>query len=219
MKTVAVIPAFNESATLRDVVAKAAMYVDVVMVVDDGSRTSLEALLPIGHNIVFLRHAINLGKGAAMKTGVEAGLRHGAEVIIFLDADGQHDPAEIPHLIQPIADDVADVVFGIRKFSRAMPFVSKLGNIFLTRVMSVLFRIYVRDTQSGFRAFRTSIYPQLCWGSPRYAVETEMIVNAGKHHLRWTEVEIRTIYLDAYRGTTIIDGIRIFINMIAWRFL
>ena len=194
MKIVAVIPAFNESKSLQNI-------------------------LPKNDRIIFLRHPINLGKGAAMKTGVDACLRIGTDIVVFLDADGQHNPAEIPRLTKPLIEGRDDIVFGVRNFQRSMPFVSKMGNMFLTRMASILFRIYIRDTQSGFRAFRTAVYRQLYWGSSRYAVETEMIVNAGKHHLRWTEAEISTIYLDKYRGTTVLDGMRIFINMIAWRLL
>ncbi len=217
MKTFAVIPAFNESTRLAAVVSGALTHVDKVIVVDDGSNKSLQSLLPENEKVIFLRHPINLGKGAAMKTGVEAGLRLGAEIIVFLDGDGQHDPSEIPQLKEPIVSGRNDVVFGIRNFQKAMPFVSRLGNMFLTRMASLLFRIYIRDTQSGFRAFDIRTYPKLYWGSARYAVETEMVVNAGKHHLRWTEVPITTIYHDKYRGTTVLDGVRIFLNMIAWR--
>lgn len=219
MKIVAVIPAFNEKPTLAAVVEKTLTQVDQVVVVDDGSSRALGQYLPHDNRIISLRHPINLGKGAAMKTGVEASLRLGADVVVFLDSDGQHNPDEIPGVVAPILAGQNDIVFGVRSFDETMPFVSKIGNRFLTRMASVLFRIYVRDTQSGFRAFRTAVYPKLYWGSARYAVETEMIVNAGKHHLRWTEAPISTIYHDAYRGTTVLDGIRIFFSMIAWRFI
>lgn len=219
MNTFAVIPALNEAKTLATVVAQALTHVQNVIVVDDGSSKPLKPALPPHERLLVLRHPINLGKGAAMKTGVEAARRLGAETIVFLDADGQHNPDEIPRLLAPIQADQADIVFGVRDFFRHMPLVSKLGNLFLTHMASWMFHIYLQDTQSGFRAFRLTIYPKLYWGSARYAVETEMIVNTGKYHLRWVEVPISTIYHDAYRGTTVIDGIRIFLNMIAWRLL
>jgi len=100
-----------------------------------------------------------------------------------------------------------------------MPFVARFGNIFLTKSINLMFGIQVSDTQSGFRALRTAVYPKLAWRSPRYAVETEMVVNTGKNNLRYAEVPISTIYLNGYKGTTVLDGLRIFINMLSWKFL
>lgn len=219
MTTAAIIPALNEYEKLRGVVEDVLPYVDTVIVVDDGSRTPLANHLPQHPHLHVLRHEVNLGKGAALKTGVEFALRRKIEAVVFLDADGQHLPQEIPHLLEPIKQERADIVFGVRSFHRQMPLVAKIGNTFLTKAMALLFHVSVADTQSGFRAFRLAVYPQLLWQSDRYSVETEIIVNTGKHHLRFTEVPITTIYLNRYRGTTVIDGFRIFVHMIAWRFL
>ncbi len=219
MKTFVVIPAFNDTKMLDGVINTCLEYVDHVVIVDDGSRQPVVTSLAPRPNLTVLRHAVNLGKGASLKTGAEWVVGQAAELIVFLDADGQHDPSEIPHLVQPIQVNRADVVFGVRSFQKHMPAVARLGNTFLTFALSAMFRIRVSDTQSGYRAIRASIYPQIAWRSPRYAVETEMVVNTGKHHLRYVEVPISTIYLDRYKGTTIFDGLRIFINMLAWRFL
>ncbi len=217
MKTFAIIPALNEYIRMPSVLDQVLQFVDGVIIVDDGSGQPLQETLPKRERVKFVRHEINLGKGAAMTTGVAAARNLGVEAVVFLDADGQHDPREIPLLVQPLREGRADIVFGARSFHKDMPWVAKIGNIFLTTMLSWLFHIKVRDTQSGFRAFRIASYPQLRWQSPRYAVETEMLVNAGKHHVPWAEVSIRTIYLDGYRGTTVLDGIKIFINMLAWR--
>lgn len=219
MRTVAIIPALNEYQRLTTVVTDALKYVDEVVVIDDGSKKPLTDFLPSQERVKVLRHIINLGKGAALKTGVTWALKNGFQAAVFIDADGQHDPREIPSLLAPIKDRTSDVVFGVRKFHRQMPFVARLGNIFLTRTLQLLYRIKVDDTQSGFRALYLPIYQELAWRSPRYAVETEMIVNAGKHHVRYSQVPITTIYLDKYKGTTAIDGVRILINMITWRFI
>lgn len=219
MKTIAVIPSFNEYHQIQKVVAATLSYVDAVVVVDDGSKQPLQDHVAMNTRLTVLRHEINLGKGAAMKTGVLFALNRHFEVVVFLDADGQHRPEEIPRLLAPIQANRADIVFGVRHFHHRMPLVAKMGNIFLSVMLGLLFRVRVSDTQSGFRAFRLAAYPQLTWESPRYAVETEMIVNVGKHHLRFAEVPIETIYLDKYKGTTVIDGIRIFLNMITWRIL
>lgn len=219
MTTVAIIPALNEHKQLQGVIEQARRHVDQVIVIDDGSRQPLSEHLPSWPNVTVRRHAINLGKGAAMKTGVTWARHHGIDAAVFIDADGQHDPNEIPQLLQPLISNSADIVFGVRQFHGRMPLVARIGNIVLTKALQWLYQVQVEDTQSGFRALRLSVWDQIAWRSPRYAVETEMIVNTGKHHVRYAQVPITTIYLDKYKGTTVIDGIRIMINMLAWKIL
>lgn len=219
MKTVAIIPAFNEYQRLQTVLRDVALYVDHIVVIDDGSQEELSAQLPAHLNVTVLRHIINLGKGAALKTGTIWAIHHQYEAAVFIDADGQHDPHEIPKLLEPISTTNADIVFGVRKFHGRMPMVARFGNMFLTRAMQLLYRVHVDDTQSGYRALRLSSFEKISWFSARYAVETEMIVNVGKHNVPFAQVPIATIYLDKYKGTTIVDGIRIMINLLAWRFL
>lgn len=218
MKTVAIIPALNEFHKLSQVVLATQRHIDAVIVVDDGSKQPLRDLLPASPTLFVLRHRINLGKGAALKTGIAYAKNLGADYIVLLDADGQHVPDEIPSLLRPLQHGGADIVFGVRQFHGSMPMMARLGNVFLTKTLGALFHIHVSDTQSGFRAFKMSVYSSLEWESPRYSVETEMIVNVGKHKLAFVEVPIRTVYHDKYRGTTIIDGMQIFFQMIRWRF-
>lgn len=219
MKTVAVIPAYNEYIRLQDVIRQVSAHVDHVVVIDDGSKQVLADNLVVNERVTILRHVINLGKGAALKTGVLWAIQNEYEIAIFIDADGQHDPSEIPSLLAPIITQGVDIVFGVRKFQGRMPLVSRFGNIFLTALMKFLYRIQVEDTQSGYRALKLSAFDKISWTSPRYAVETEMIVNAGKHHVAYEQVPITTIYHDKYKGTTVVDGIRIMINILAWKIL
>lgn len=219
MRVVAVIPALNELERLQRVVEAALRLVDFVIIVDDGSKTPLQEHLHLNGRVKVLRHMINLGKGAAMKTGVIWAIRQKFEAVVFIDADGQHDPSEIPGLLGPLRRGQADLVFGIRKFHGRMPLVARFGNLALTKALQFLYRIHVDDSQSGYRAMRLAAFEKINWRSPRYAVETEMIVNAGKHKVPYTQVPISTIYHDKYKGTTIIDGIRIMINMITWKLL
>lgn len=222
MKTAVIIPVHNESnriaAVIREVQEVAPWA--LIIVVDDGSTdatvTCARSELKSGF---VLHHTINLGKGAALKTGCLAALREHAECIVLMDGDGQHKAEDIPKSITPIETGKVDVVFGCRHIGRDMPLVMMLGNKFLTLATSFLFGIYVADTQSGFRAFRASVYPQLKWNAAGYSVETEMIVNTAKAKLRWGVVDISTIYHDSHKGTTIIDGFRIFLNMLIWKLL
>ncbi len=220
MKTAVVIPAYNEGARVRPVVMDARKYADAVIVVDDGSDDDTSGQIPVERGKVYLaEHRINLGKGAALKTGVEAAISLGAEIIVLMDADGQHRTSDIPRFVDALYANHVDIVFGSRKIGRDMPLVMMLGNKFLSIMTSLLFHVYISDTQSGFRAFRAQAYTQLKWSSPRYAVETEMIVNTGRRKVSHAEIDIDTIYQDKYKGTTVIDGIRIFINILKWKIL
>lgn len=221
MKKIAVIPAYNEKSQIKEVLEKTVNYVDQVLVVDDGSEFVISEMFRNFDRtrVKFLRHRINLGKGAALKTGCEAAIKLGADYIILMDADGQHRPEDIPRFIEKIEKDNSEIVFGSRLIGKDMPLMMMLGNKFLSLVTSLLFKIYISDTQSGFRAIRASIYPKIKWSSPRYAVETEMIVNVGKRGLKHSEIAIKTIYHDKYKGTTVFDGLRIFINLLIWRII
>jgi len=169
MKTVVVIPAFNEGSRIKHVLLKSSKYVDNVVVVDDGSTdNTFEVSSGIAENIITLRHKINLGKGAAMKTGCEVAIKIGADIIILMDADGQHKPEDIPRFIESIKNEKNDIVFGSRKIGKDMPLVMMLGNKFLSIAASFLFKIYIADTQSGFRAMRADVYPKIKWNSARY---------------------------------------------------
>lgn len=151
MKVVVVLPAFNVQDTIGEVIIRTERYVDEVVVVDDGSR-DLTSVLAERLGAKVLRHQENLGKGVALRTGFRYACEAGFDVLVTLDSDGQHNPGEIPILIDPIMRGEADVVNGSRLiFDTEMPFYRRVGNMLLTaltrRSQGVL------DTQSGFRAY------------------------------------------------------------------
>jgi glycosyltransferase involved in cell wall biosynthesis len=164
-----------------------------------------------------ISHAINLGKGAALKTGCEAIIAAGCDVLVLMDADGQHRPRDLPLMVSPILAGQADIVLARRHFTRNMPATMRLGNWGLSRLFTLLFGVTFNDTQCGLRALAAAAYPKLDWIATDYGVETEMLVRAARSRLRTVEVEIETIYHDAYKGTTVTDGLRILANMIRWR--
>jgi hypothetical protein len=98
-----------------------------------------------------------------------------------------------------------------------MPPAMRLGNWALSRLFGLLFRYRLGDTQCGMRAFPAAAYPQLCWEATGYAVETEMLVNAARARLRVAQIGIETVYLDAYKGTTIGDGLKVLGEMLRLR--
>ncbi|MBW2989722.1 glycosyltransferase family 2 protein [Candidatus Woesearchaeota archaeon] len=210
----AVIPAYNEGISIKGIVSETRKYIKNIILVDDGSKddTAKEAE---SQGIKVLKHIINLGKGAALKTGCDYAIEKGADRIIVLDADAQHEPSEIPRFLEELND--ADVVLGCRELGQAMPFILRLGNIMINRITKILYSLDLHDTQCGYRAFTAEAYRQIRWRSSSYSMESEMIANIGKKGLKYREIGIKTIYNDRYKGTTVIDGIKVVFNMIWWR--
>lgn len=210
---IAIMPAYNEGDTIRKAVEKTKKYVDKVIVVDDGSidNTFDEA----ESADIRLRHIVNIGKGLALKTGFEAAQNINADIIITIDSDLQHDPEEIPKFLEKIKDN--DIVIGTRCLNKNMPLIFRTGNLLIHYIFGILFNLKIKDTQCGFRAFKSEIYPKIKWQALNYAVETEMLAKAGKNNLKIAEIPIKTIYADKYKGTNIIDGMKIILNMFKWK--
>jgi dolichol-phosphate mannosyltransferase len=213
-----VIPAFNEQPRLPSVLAKVEKYFPPsrVVVVDDGSSEVLN--LPKDSSVWLLRHKLNLGKGMAMKTGAEFAFGKGANAIIFLDADGQHDPCEIPMFVEYFKRGF-DVVFGSRRPGLDTPLIRYLGNKFASLYIRVLFGVYISDILSGYRGLTQNAYMLLKWNSPRYGVEAEMVARLGSNpkKLRWVEFPIETIYKDKYKGVTLVQAVKILGETLWWR--
>ena len=209
MKKIIVIPAYNEEKTIFDVVSKCKKYGDVI-VVDDGSKdnTYLEAEKA---NVLVLKHRVNLGKGATLKTGCDAALMKNADVIIIIDSDGQHDPDEIPFFYTNLKEN--DIVFSRRIKRDEMPLFAKVGNTGLKFITNLLFKVKLEDPQSGFRAFTKNCYDKIRWNTTGYSVENEIIARVGINDLKYSQIPIKTIYKDRYKGTTLLDGVKILIDM------
>ena len=113
--------------------------------------------------------------------------------------------------------DAPGIVCAYRDFGAGMPAAMRIGNRGLSRFFQMLFGARVSDTQCGLRAFTAEAYRKVRWRATDYSVETEMLVRAARAHLRLEEIGIATIYHDRYKGTTPIDGLKIFANMLLWR--
>jgi UDP-N-acetylglucosamine---dolichyl-phosphate N-acetylglucosaminyltransferase len=186
-----------------------------VIVVDDGSKDHTSAVAA-EHGATVLTHVVNLGKGAAMKTGADYAREQKAKAIIFMDADGQHRPEELPLFLKELQKGY-DIVFGYRKRTNDMPFVRRAGNWTLNVVVKLFYNMNLQDCLSGYRAVTVQAYDIIRWNSRDYSVESEMIARAGRNNLRYAQFQIDTIYHDKYKGMTIIDGIPIILNLIWWR--
>lgn len=216
MRTIAIIPCYNEGPRVALVVRAVAARVDVVVAVDDGSHDDTAVALAASP-CVLLKHRVNLGKAAALKTGLLASLRLKPDALVLLDADGQHRPEDIPVVLAPLRADQADMVVAVRALDQSMPAVRRFGNWMLARVARRLFSATVPDIQSGFRAFQAAAVSPLLWTSSGYAADAELTCRAAWMGLRVSTVSIPTVYGDAYKGMGIADGVQLLGLLLSWR--
>nr|MDO8044358.1 glycosyltransferase family 2 protein [Candidatus Baldrarchaeota archaeon] len=195
MRVFCVIPAFNEEKYIYDVAKIAKEFVDVVVVVDDGSidKTFSRA---IDSGAVVLRHEENMGKGAALRTGFKYALEHGADIVVTLDGDMQHDPLEIPKFLEKIREEGVDIVVGSRFLEKVkgMPIQRRLSNFITTKVLNKVFKVPVTDSQSGFRAFKRKVLEKITFKDNRYGAETEILIEAKRKGFNIVEVPISVKY-------------------------
>lgn len=189
-----VIPAFNEERNLERLLPGIPDRIRGrkvgVLVVSDGSRDrTLEVARE--HVRVAAENLLNLGQGAALKLGFEICRRHGAEVVVTMDADGQHDPGELERLVAPILEGEADLTVGSRQRGKAQPgsWLRRLGIRVLNGVISWLLWRRVTDCSNGYRAFRIEVLDELEYSEPRY-VEPQFLIQALAAGFRYREVPV-----------------------------
>jgi polyprenyl-phospho-N-acetylgalactosaminyl synthase len=190
-----VIAAFNEAKVIRSVVAEVVAGGWSVVVVDDGSRdaTATEARMP---GAIVLKHRINLGQGASLQTGIDYALRRGARQVVTFDADGQHDSADIPLLVEALAEN--DIALGSRFLGRVEG-ASAIRLSMLraaTKVSNSLSGIKLTDSHCGFRAFRASAAPALRITQDRMAHASELLRKIKTSGLRLVEVPVTIKYTE-----------------------
>lgn len=212
-----IMPGYNEEFNISKSISEVLKITKNLIVVDDGSSDKTFDIAK-KHCENVLRHKINLGKGSALKTGIEYAIKKGAKRFVFIDSDGQHEAKEIPKFFKQL-DLGNDIVFGYRKLNKKMPLTFRIGNFALSFGIFLLFKIKLRDTQSGYRAITLDSYEKIKWKARDYSVESEMIANAGRNKLKYKEIPINTIYHDVNKGTTIFNGIKIMLDMFRHRFI
>ena len=189
-----VIPAYREQRMIRDVVLLVRKYVQPVIVVDDGSpdRTAEEAA---DAGAVVIRHTANMGKGVALNTGFNYARQNQFDYLITLDADGQHDPADIPRFIEAYERTGIPVLIGNRMGALSnMPQVRKWTNRYMSWLLSRAMNQYVPDTQCGFRLYRCDVLPFIEAHSTRFAAESEILLHIASRGIRMDAVPIAVIY-------------------------
>ncbi len=189
-----ILPAYNEEVSIGSIVLLTKHYADNVIVIDDGSsdRTA-DIARKAGAEVIV--HEANTGKGGALKTGFSAA--EGADIIVTMDSDGQHNPKDIPRLVQPILKGEADLVNGSRYLNgldRNTPIYRRIGQRVLDRFTNLNSGLKITDSQSGFRAFTASTKDIFRFNAQGMAIESEMLADAAKSGLRIKEVEIGVRY-------------------------
>jgi len=188
------IPALNEAGAIGPVVKEARRYSEFVLVCDDGSsdETSEEAL---SMGAIVFRHSRTMGKGAALSTLFREASKLSPDVVVTLDGDGQHDPADIPRVLGPIIDGSADVVIGSRfNNGNDVPLHRVIGNALLNILTNLAARTLIRDTQSGFRAYSARAASRLSIAEKGMGVDSEIIIDLAKSESRIAERSIRVTY-------------------------
>jgi glycosyltransferase involved in cell wall biosynthesis len=197
-----VLPAYNEAKIIESVIAeiKNSGYSHIVIVDDGSSDNTFEVIKKIP-SVVALRHKINRGKGAATKTGIEAAKIMGADIVVTLDSDGQHNPADIARLITPIKTGKAEVALGTRlKNPKGMPWYKILANFIGNIFTWYIYGLWVSDSQSGFRAYSRRAAELIDTKTDRYEYDSEVIREIYLHRLRYREVPIEVRYTEYSMG-------------------
>lgn len=188
----ALIPAYNEVATIARVVSAALAHLPV-MVVDDGSSDDTGSRAESAGATV-LRQEPNQGKGAALRAGFRQALDHGFDAILTLDGDGQHDPADMPKFLQVYASSGSHLIIGQRDFAQ-IPLGRRIANTIGRWSFSWALGQYIPDNQSGYRLIdRKLIEPLLTSSEQGFQFEVEMILVCVKLGLTLDWVDIKTIY-------------------------
>lgn len=210
---IALIPAYNEVRYIADVVQAALRHVPVV-VIDDGSTdgTGAAAAL-VGAKV--LMHQANSGKGRALGTGFSYAVARGVAAAITLDADGQHDPDEIPAFIAAFQASLGDLIIGQRDFSQ-MPPRNQFGNRVGTELLSLAMGRRIPDNQSGYRLHSQAVMAAVRPTSARFEAEVEILLRAQMAGFRLAWVPISTIYNDKRSHFRPLHDSSLFLKMV-WR--
>ena len=190
----ALIPAYLEELHIADVVRRTRTYLEQVIVIDDAS-TDATSTKAIREGACVLRHEINRGKGAAIKTGFKDLMNRDIQYVIILDGDGQHCPEEIPLFLEEAQKSNAPFLLGNRMENvTLMPLIRKLTNQLMSAQISRVCGQSIPDTQCGFRMIHRDLIPHLFCETNGYDYETEMILIASLKGFKITPVPVSTVY-------------------------
>jgi glycosyltransferase involved in cell wall biosynthesis len=207
---VVVIPAYNEERFIGSVVLQARRCADTVLVVDDGS-TDATAEIAESAGAIVARHAHNMGKGAALNTGLRQARELRPAAVVLIDGDGQHLPQEIAHVVEPILAGHADIVVGSRYLDRrsVVPRPRVIGHWLFNLLTNGASGVSLTDSQSGYRAFSPRAIDEISFHSNGFSVESEMQFIAHERHLRMVEVPVTIQYADRPKRSAVAHGLMV----------
>ena len=213
-RVIAAIPAYNEERHIAEVVGKTLRHVDQVYVIDDGSSDeTAETARAAGAEVI--RHQTNMGKGEAVNTAFNLAREIRPLVMVLLDGDNQHDPDEIPALINSVLKNKCDMVVGSRFLRRnEIPAYRMLGQHVLTLTTNIGSGIKLTDSQSGFRAFSLRAIDQMYFKEKGLSVESEMQFIAGEKRFKVQEVPISTNYDDEVKRNPVVHGVGVLMRVL-----
>lgn len=221
IKVVAAISCLNEAKYISMVVSTALMYVDKVVVVDDGSTDETsQVAAKAGAQLV--RHSRRLGAGAAARSCLQAGLDQGADVLITLDGDGQHNANEIPDVMEPVVQGNADLVIGSRFMGKANNVAAyrRFGIWVITTLYNVGASVTITDAQSGFRAYGRRALETLTITEDGFGFSVETLVEARRAGLRMIEAPISCLYhSESHSLNPVIHGVTVALDVVRQRML
>ncbi len=207
LKSVAILPAYNLEHSISTIVERTKKYVDTVIVVSDGSKdeTNLNALKA---GAVCPPHSLNRGKGYAVRKGIELSKKYNPKYIVLMDADGQHLPEEIPIMLAPLEENLADMVAGSRmKGTLKTSTINKIGNIFLIIISFFVTGRFISDTETGFRALMAEKLYELELNTTYYEIDSELLIKS--LYKKYKVVEVPITIPKAVPGVTVMDGLKI----------
>ena len=191
MTTTIGIPAFNEEKNIAKIITKLRKISDSIIVCDDGS-SDMTAEIAINLGATVIKHERNKGYGAAINSIFKKAREIDSEILVTFDADGQHKVEDIENVINPIKEDVADIVIGSRflKNKNNVPNYRKLGIKVITKVTNASMKEELTDSQSGFRAYNKKVLAEISPSDMGMGISTEILIKASNKNLRLTEVPI-----------------------------
>jgi len=213
------IPCYNEEVAIGSLVVRASQYADRVAVLDDGSTDKTAEVARLAGADVLV-HSANCGKGAALRDLFTYATQCGVDILVILDGDGQHDPDDIPKLVEPLMLDEADIVNGSRYLNgdhRETPRYRRFGQVILDKFTRLgLGRdVNVTDTQSGFRAFSMKAARVFTFGTDQLAIDSLMLMDAAKGQLRIKEVDINVRYDVGHSSThPVAHGMQVLVGVL-----